>query len=53
MTSLEKIMLEYVSSNLVGQLQKTEEEVGLEAKKVAKILEYFHSKFSTRKDMEE
>ena len=53
MTSIEKVMPKHVSSDLMEQLQKTEEEVRLEAERVVKIMEYFHSKFDTRKEMEE
>ena len=46
-------MPEYVSYDLVEQLKKIEEEVWLKAKRVAKILEYFHNKVDTSKEMEE
>ena len=51
MKLVEKIMLENVSSDLVEQLQKIEEEMWLEAERVVKILEDFHSGTST--EMEE
>ena len=51
--SIEKVMSEHVSSVLVEQMQKEEEEVWLKAERVHKILEYFHSKFGTSKEMEE
>ena len=52
-TSVEMIMLEHVSSKLVEQLQKIEEEVRIEAERIVKVMEYFQSKFIARKDMEE
>ena len=51
--SVEKLTSKHVNSDLVEKLKKTKEEVWLEAEKVAKILEYFHNKFDTSKEMEE
>ena len=51
--SIEKVTPEHVSSDLMEQLQKTKEEVWLEGEKVAKILEDFHSKVGTSKEMKE
>ena len=48
-SSIQKIIPEHVSSDLVDQLQKTKEEVQLEVERVAKILEYFHSRVDTTK----
>ena len=46
-------MQEHVSSYLVKQLQKIEEEVWIEAEWVAEIVEYFKSKMSAREKMYE
>ena len=51
--SIEKVTPKHVSSDLMEQLQKTKEEVWLEGEKVAKILEDFHSKVGTSKEMKE
>ena len=51
--SVEKVTLEHVSFDLVEQLKNTEEEVWMEVEKVAKIMEDFHSKDDTSKEMEE
>ena len=45
-------MPKHVSYDLMEQLHKTEEEVRLEAERVMEILEYFHSKVNTRKEIE-
>ena len=52
-TSRENVMSEHVSFDFVEKMQKVQEEVRLEAERVTKILEYFHSKFDTSKEMEE
>ena len=40
-TSIQRFMPKHVSSNLVGHMQKTEEEVCGETKKLVKIVEDF------------
>ena len=51
--TVEKVTPEHVSSGHVEQMKNIEEEVQMEAEKVAKILEYFHSKVDTSEEMEE
>ena len=52
-TPIKKVMPEHVGSDLVEQLKKTEEEVGIEPERVVKITEDFHSKINTNKNMKE
>ena len=50
---VEKIMPEHVSSDLVEQMWKTEEEVLIEAERVVKIVEYFQNKINASQNMEQ
>ena len=52
-TPIKKVMPEHVGSDLVEQLSKTEEEVGIEAERVVKIMEDFHSEINANKNIEE
>ena len=44
--SIEKVMLEHISFDLVEHMQKIEEEVHREKEKLLKIVEDFHTKVS-------
>ena len=52
-TPIRKVMPEHLGFDLVEQLKKTEEEVGIEAERVVKIMEDFHSKINANKNIEE
>ena len=49
---VEKVMPEHVSSDLVEHMQKIEEEVCTETKKVVKIMEYFRNKINATHQIE-
>ena len=44
--SVERVMSEHISSDLVDHMQKIEDEVHAEIEKLAKIMEDFHNKIS-------
>ena len=50
--SSEKVIPEHISSDLVEQLKKAEEEVRQEVERVMKVLQYFQSKLGTSEQME-